>query len=84
MLIGGVALHLHGIVRATEDIDLFVRADEENIERLRPALRTIWTDPDIAQITAADLAGEYPTVGYGPPDSELTLTMPVRKYNSES
>jgi hypothetical protein len=29
VLVGGVALNLHGIVRATEDIDLFVRPDEK-------------------------------------------------------
>jgi predicted nucleotidyltransferase len=73
VLIGGVALNLHGIVRATEDIDLFVRPDEENIDRVRQALRAIWADPDVEQITAADLAGEYPTVRYGPPDEEFVI-----------
>jgi hypothetical protein len=73
VLIGGVALNLHGIVRATEDIDLFVRADDDNIERLRQALRAVWADPAIEQITAADLAGEYPTVRYGPPGEEFVI-----------
>ena len=73
VLIGGVALNLHGIVRATEDIDLFVRPNEENIERVRQALRAIWADPDVEQITATDLAGEYPTVRYGPPDEEFVI-----------
>jgi hypothetical protein len=74
-LIGGVALNLHGIVRATEDIDLFVRPDEANVERLRQALRAVWPDPDIEQITAADLAGEYPTVRYGPPAEEFVIDL---------
>jgi predicted nucleotidyltransferase len=73
VLIGGVALNLHGIVRATEDIDLFVRPDEENIERVRQALRAIWADPDVEQITATDLAGEYSTVRYGPPEEEFVI-----------
>jgi predicted nucleotidyltransferase len=73
VLIGGVALNLHGIVRATEDIDLFVRPNEENIERVRQALRAIWADPDVEQITATDLAGEYSTVRYGPPDEEFVI-----------
>jgi hypothetical protein len=73
ILIGGVALNLHGIVRATEDIDLFIRPNEANLERLRQTLHTVWTDPDIEQITAADLAGEYPTVRYGPPDEEFVI-----------
>jgi hypothetical protein len=73
VLIGGIALNLHGIVRATEDIDLFVRPNEDNIQRLRQALQEVWTDPDIEQITAADLAGDYPTVRYGPPGEEFVI-----------
>ncbi|MBI3757604.1 MAG: hypothetical protein HY267_06475 [Deltaproteobacteria bacterium] len=72
-LIGGVALNLHGIVRAMEDVDLFIRPDEDNIRRLRQALHAIWTDPDIEQITAEDLAGDYPTVRYGPPGEEFVI-----------
>jgi hypothetical protein len=73
VLIGGIALNLHGIVRATEDIDLFVRPNEDNIQRLRQALQTVWSDPDIEQITAADLAGDYPTVRYGPPGETFVI-----------
>lgn len=73
VLIGGIALTLHGIVRATEDIDLFVRPDEDNIQRLRKALQAVWPDPDIEQITAADLAGDYPIVRYGPPGEEFVI-----------
>ena len=36
----GMALNIHGLVRATEDVDLFVRPDRENIERLRTAVPT--------------------------------------------
>jgi hypothetical protein len=75
VLIGGVALNLHGIVRATEDIDLFIRPDEGNVERLRQALRAVWVDPDTEQITAVDLAGEYPTVRYGPPGEEFVIDL---------
>ncbi len=43
VLIGATALGFHGIVRATEDVDLFVRATPENIERLKTALREATT-----------------------------------------
>ncbi|NKC14096.1 MAG: hypothetical protein GKR94_18490 [Gammaproteobacteria bacterium] len=33
VLIGGAALNVHGIVRATEDIDLMVRPDADNRNR---------------------------------------------------
>jgi hypothetical protein len=37
VLIGAAAMGLHGVVRATEDLDLFIRATAENVERLRVA-----------------------------------------------
>ena len=73
VLVGGVALNLHGIIRATEDIDLFVRPEARNVERLRNALRSVWNDSDIDQITAEDLAGDYPTIRYGPPGEDFVI-----------
>lgn len=78
IVVGGVALNVHGLVRATEDLDIFVRPDPENIERLRQALRTVWADPDIDQITAEDLCGDYPAVRYGPPEGTLYLDILTR------
>jgi hypothetical protein len=68
VLFGGQAVNLHGILRFTEDIDLFVSPTPENIARLRRALRQVWNDPDIEQIHADDLAGDYAVVRYGTPD----------------
>ena len=62
ILVGGVALGLHRLIRATEDVDLFVNGDAQNIERLRRALRSVWDDAEIDEITAGDLAGEYPVI----------------------
>jgi hypothetical protein len=73
VLVGGVALSLHGLVRATEDVDLFLRPTEDNVARLREALRSLWQDAAIEQITAADLTGRYPTVRYGPPSGDLVI-----------
>lgn len=78
VVVGAVALSLHGIVRATEDVDLFVRASPENVERLKRALRAIWDDPEIDQIAAADLAGEYPTIRYGPPGEGFVIDLLAR------
>ena len=73
VLVGGVAVGLHGFERATNDIDLFVRATDENVERLRRALRSLFDDPSIEEITAADLAGDYPTIRYGPPRGDFVI-----------
>jgi hypothetical protein len=72
VLVGGVAVNLHGIARATEDIDFFVRPDPANIERLRRALRSLWNDPEIDDISAEDFE-TYPTLRYGPPGDELVI-----------
>jgi hypothetical protein len=68
---GAIALWAHGIVRATDDADFFVAPSAENIERLKRALRRVWDDPSIDEITAEDLLGDYPAVRYAPPDTEL-------------
>jgi len=68
VLFGGQAVNLHGILRFTDDIDVFVSPASENVERLRRALRRVWTDPSIEEIRAEDLAGDYAVVRYGTPD----------------
>lgn len=75
VLVGAVALGLHGIVRTTEDVDLFIRPESENVERLKSALRSLWDDDDIAEITARDLAGDYPTIRYGPPGEGFVIDL---------
>jgi hypothetical protein len=77
-VIGGIALNLHGLVRATEDLDMFVDPTPPNVERLKAALRSVFADPEIEQISAADLGGEYPSVQYVPPDQSLSIDILAR------
>ena len=67
-VVGGVALNLHGLPRATADLDLFVAADPENVARLRSALLEVFSDPSVEEIRAEDLEGDYPAIQYIPPD----------------
>jgi hypothetical protein len=79
VLIGATAMGFHGIVRATEDLDLIIRATPENVERLRTALRSAYeSDPHIDEITAADLLGEYPAIRYYPPSGDLYFDVLTR------
>lgn len=79
VLIGATAMGFHGVVRATEDLDLFIRATTENVERLRAALRASYgDDPHIDEITAADLLGDYPAVRYYPPSGDLYFDILTR------
>ena len=78
VVIGAVALGLHGLARATEDVDLFVRPTPDNVAGLKRALSAVWSDPDIDSIDADQLAGEYPVIRYGPPDGAFTLDILAR------
>jgi hypothetical protein len=79
VLIGATAMGIHGLVRATEDVDLFIRATAENIERLRRAFRTAYPgDPHIDEIRATDLLGDYPAVRYYPPSGDLFFDVMTR------
>lgn len=78
VLVGGVAVNLHGLGRATQDLDLFLPSDPANIERLKAALMKVFSDPTIAEISADDLAGAYPTVRYVPPDESFVIDLLAR------
>ena len=79
VLIGAAAMGFHGIVRATEDLDFFIRATAENVERLKRAFRQVYSDdPNIDQISADDLLGEYPALRYYPPSGDLYFDVMTR------
>ena len=78
VLIDGGAINAHGLMRATEDIDVMVSPSAENVRRLKTALRSLWDDPSIDEIDADELAGEYPAVRYVPPEGSLYLDIVTR------
>lgn len=77
-IFGGAALNFHGLARFTEDIDIFIEPTEDNIDRLKNALETVFHDPEISNITATDLLGDYPAVQYIPPDGGFHLDLVTR------
>lgn len=79
VLIGAAAMGFHGVVRATEDLDLFIRANPENIERLKSAFRAAYPDDlTIDEIQTDELLGNYPTVRYYPPAGDLYFDVLTR------
>jgi hypothetical protein len=79
VLIGAAAMGFHGLVRATEDLDIFIRATPENVERLKRAFRAAYDgDPSVEEISAADLLGDYPAVRYYPPSGDLYFDVMTR------
>ena len=77
-IFGAAALNIHGLARFTEDLDVFIAPTADNIERLRRALQSVFNDPHIEDITAADLLGEYPAIQYVPPDGTFHLDLLTR------
>jgi hypothetical protein len=78
IIFGAVALNLLGLARATEDLDLFVEPDRANVDRLKIALRSVFEDPEIEDISADDLLGDYPAVQYVPPEGAFHLDILTR------
>jgi hypothetical protein len=79
VLIGATAMGFHGLVRATEDVDLFIRATEENVARLRRAFAAVYAgDSNIDEISAVDLLGDYPALRYYPPSGDLYFDVMTR------
>jgi hypothetical protein len=79
VLIGAAAMGFHGLIRATEDLDVFIRATPENVERLKRAFRAAYDDdPNVEEIRSADLLGDYPAVRYYPPSGDLYFDVMTR------
>ncbi|NOZ79230.1 MAG: nucleotidyl transferase AbiEii/AbiGii toxin family protein [Acidobacteria bacterium] len=77
VLIGGVAVNLHGLVRGTEDVDFLVDPDAGNFSRIRRALKSLFQDSSIDEITAED-AGRYAVIRYGPPEGRYYIDLLTR------
>ena len=50
--------------RFTQDLDLFVRAQEENIVKLQLALFSVFQDKSVFEITNSELQN-YPVIRFG-------------------
>lgn len=78
VLVGAMAMAAHGLIRATRDVDFFVAPDPENVERLRRALKSLYDDPSIDEITSEDLEGDYPAIEYSPPHGRYSMDILAR------
>lgn len=54
LIIGGQAVILHGIIRATEDVDILIESSEENCKRVLAALSKL-KDGAAKQLTPSEL-----------------------------
>lgn len=78
VLVGSMGMAMHGVIRATRDIDVFVDPSPENVDRLRRALHAVYGDSSIEEITADDLGGNYPAIQYVPPEGDFWIDILAR------
>lgn len=77
-IFGAVALNLHGLARATEDLDVFIAPSADNVSKLQEALRSVFDDPTIDEIDADELIGDYPAIQYVPPENGFHIDILTR------
>lgn len=73
MVVGAHALAVHGLPRATGDLDIWIRADPENAVRVCRALLRFGAPVDALDITADDLAKPGMVVQLGLPPRRIDL-----------
>jgi hypothetical protein len=78
VVFGAAALNFLGLARFTEDLDIFIAPEVGNVDRLKRALKAVFDDPAIDEISASDLLGEYPAVQYVPPAGSFHLDLLTR------
>jgi len=61
LLVGGWAVNAHGVVRATEDLDILLATGEANADRVMAALRSFGLPPGLPRELLVAPDGEPPT-----------------------
>lgn len=73
LVVGAHALAIHGVPRATGDLDLFVRPDRENARRVAAALRGFGAKLEAHGVTDDDFAREGTVYEIGLPPRRIDV-----------
>lgn len=73
VVVGGYAVAVHGHSRATKDIDIFVRADPANADRVYRALAAFGAPLPAFHVTASDFAEEGNVLQLGVPPLRIDV-----------
>ena len=71
VVVGGVAVNAHGYVRATNDLDVFIRPTEENARAAFAALLALGVPLD--GLEASDLLDDEENLRFGPEEDHIDL-----------
>ncbi len=70
IVIGGIAVILHGLPRVSEDLDIIINHGEENLSFIRKGLYKLYNDTDINEITINALEN-YSVIRYISPENDI-------------
>ena len=77
LVVGAHALAVHGVPRATQDLDVWIRADAENVERVWLSLAAFGAPAEALGITKADLLRADTVIQFGLPPNRIDLLTSV-------
>jgi len=81
MVIGGMAAMLHGYVRATKDLDLWILADRDNAARVVRALKKFGAPTDDISEKDFEREGVIFQIGVEPVRIDITTTIEGIKFD---
>ena len=70
-VVGGVAVNAHGYVRATNDLDIFIRPTEDNARAAFNALLALGVP--LEGLTPADLLNDEENLRFGPEEDHIDI-----------
>jgi hypothetical protein len=70
-VVGGVAVNAHGYVRATHDLDIFIRPTEENARAAFEALRELGVP--LEGLQPSDLLDDEENLRFGPDEDHIDI-----------
>jgi hypothetical protein len=70
-VVGGVAVNAHGYVRATNDLDIFIRPTEDNARAAFSALIALGVR--LEGLTSADLLNDEENLRFGPEEDHIDI-----------
>lgn len=73
LVVGAHAMAVHGVPRATQDLDLLVEPSAENAERVRRALEAFGAPLDALGVAVADLTSDDTVIQLGLPPRRIDL-----------
>lgn len=70
-VVGGVAVNAHGYVRATNDLDIFIRPTEDNARAVFNALLALGVP--LEGLTPSDLLNDEENLRFGPAEDHIDI-----------